>query len=129
MVSIKVIALAASALSMAVLSEAAMFNCNRSWRCSAVVSTGNTYQFGRIEGCTGDGNYCSHATTNNEITDVKIWVRNGNAGCTVTGNFNQWILLNTNLETNSNLHEFPPKRLVSENHADALSEYLNSTPK
>ncbi|KAF9582155.1 hypothetical protein BGW38_000574, partial [Lunasporangiospora selenospora] len=92
MVSIKFIALAASALSMAVLSEAASFYCNHNWQCTAIVSSGNTYNFGRIEGCTGDGNYCSHVTSNNEITDIKIWVRNGNQGCSVTGYFDQWIV-------------------------------------
>ncbi|KAG0099279.1 hypothetical protein BGZ93_008318 [Podila epicladia] len=91
MVSIKIIAITASALAMTVLSEAASFYCNRNWKCTAVVSTANTYEFGKIEGCTKDRNYCSHVTSNNEITDIKIWVRNGNAGCAVTGNFNQWI--------------------------------------
>ncbi|KAI8604022.1 hypothetical protein EDD21DRAFT_367548 [Dissophora ornata] len=76
------------ALATGLTIDAAVFRCDRNFNCHAIVSTGNEYNFGRIEGCTADGRYCSHVT-NNDITDIKIWVRNVNAGCTVAGNFNE----------------------------------------
>ncbi|KAG0206885.1 hypothetical protein BGX28_001754 [Mortierella sp. GBA30] len=91
MLSSKFIICIVAAVATILTADAASFYCDRDWNCQAIVSDNNTYKFGRVEGCTGDGRYCSHVT-NNDITDLKIWVRNGNAGCQVTGNFNQWIV-------------------------------------
>ncbi|KAF9952869.1 hypothetical protein BGZ70_000446 [Mortierella alpina] len=91
MLSSKVLLSVIVAVTLSLSAEAASFRCNRKWQCEAIVSNNNVYKFSRKEGCTGDGRYCSHAT-NNDLTDIKIWVRNGNAGCQVTGNFDQWIV-------------------------------------
>ncbi len=91
MLSTKVLLCVVAAMSLSLGAEAASFKCNRKWQCDAIVSNNNVYKFGRKEGCTGDRKYCSHAT-NNDITDIKIWVRNGNAGCQVTGSFDKWIV-------------------------------------
>ncbi|KAI8596752.1 hypothetical protein EDD21DRAFT_387298 [Dissophora ornata] len=76
------------ALATSLTIDVAAFRCDRNFNCRANVSNGNTCNFGRKHGCTADGRYCSHAT-NNDITDIKIWVCNVNAGCTVAGNFYQ----------------------------------------
>ncbi|KAF9947527.1 hypothetical protein BGZ72_010489 [Mortierella alpina] len=91
MLSSKVLLSVAAAAILSVGAQAASFKCNREFQCQAVVSNNNIYNFGREEGCAGDGRYCSHAT-NNDVTDIKIWVRNGNSGCQVIGAFDQWIV-------------------------------------
>ena len=91
MLSTKVLLSVVAAVALSVTAQAASFRCNRNWQCEAIVSNNNVYKFGRKEGCTGDRRYCSHVT-NNDITDIKIWVRNVDAGCQVVGNFDQWIV-------------------------------------
>ncbi|CAO3565363.1 unnamed protein product [Mortierella alpina] len=91
MLSTKVLLCIVAAMSLSLGAEAASFKCNRQWQCDAIVSNNNVYKFSRKEGCTGDRKYCSHVT-NNDITDIKIWVRNGNAGCQLTGSFDTWIV-------------------------------------
>ena len=90
MLTAKFIVSSVAILATGLTIDAAVFRCDRNWKCHAIVSTNNEYDFSRGEGCTTDGRYCSHVT-NNDITDIKIWIRNDNVGCVVEGNFDQWI--------------------------------------